>query len=77
MFQNTAEAKMLVNPEFDIELGEKPHKDEEANTLKIAALISEGIRARYQPAQALRDAHPKAMAASRLPLRSTTICHRN
>jgi catalase len=62
MFQNTVDAKMLVNPDIDTELGEKPHKDEEANTLKIAALISEGIRARYQPVQcpALRDAHPKS-----------------
>jgi hypothetical protein len=63
MFQNTVEAKMLVNPDIDTELGEKPLKEEDvANALKIAALISEGIRARYQPGQcpALRDAHPKA-----------------
>jgi NH3-dependent NAD+ synthetase len=53
----------LPYPTIDRELGEKLQPDEEIIANQITEQIVQSIRSQYSSGNALRDAHPKRMAA--------------
>jgi hypothetical protein len=63
------EGASLPYPAVDEQIGEYLHPAEQTLASQIAASLEKSIRARYQPGDARRDAHPKAHGCVRAAIR--------